>query len=104
MLINTIKQNPKKEPRGKVVRNFGVARIILRENWENVRVIDLKPDKENPQRTVVVFEDTEQFQKIFSAALKENEKNKQQRENDMLKKQVEELQKKIEMLTNAEEE
>jgi len=61
-------------------------------------MIDLKPDRDDPdrKRSVYIFEQNDEFEKIFSSIIEENKKNRQssmQREIEDLKKQIEELQK-----------
>ena len=46
----------------KLVFNMGVARALFKANCT---AIDCKPDKTNPERTVLVFKNDEHFQKEF---------------------------------------
>ena len=82
-------------PKGKVIRKAQIARQLLQHG---ARMIDLKPDRDDPdhKRSVYIFEQNDDFEKIFSAIIDENKKNRQssmQREIEDLKKQIEELQK-----------
>ena len=52
----------------KLVFNMGVARNLLRRGCT---VVDLKPDRENKDRTVVVFKADENFWNEFKSINKE---------------------------------
>ena len=88
-----------------MIRNCSIAREILksaRENNEKLNVLDLKPDRNDPdrKRTVIVFENNETFQKHFTKVLEENQNKKSRNDNseiDELKKQIEELKKLVEV-------
>ena len=73
-----------------------LAKQILKGHWREVNVVDLRPDRSDPtgNRSVVVFENTDTFQRFFSEAIDER---RQSRENnpsvDDLKKEVDELKK-----------
>lgn len=60
----------------KSVFNPGVARHLRHMGH---MIYDIKPKKENPEATIFLFEETEQFKKDFIAATKlaEEEKKKQ---------------------------
>lgn len=51
----------KKEAR--LVFNMGVGRALLKANCQ---VIDVKPDRTNPDKTVLVFKNDEHFEKEFA--------------------------------------
>ena len=53
-------ENNKKEAR--LVFNMGVGRALLKAGCQ---VIDVKPDKTNPDKTVLVFKNDELFQEEF---------------------------------------
>lgn len=53
-------ENNKKEAR--LVFNMGVGRALLKVGCQ---VIDVKPDKTNPDKTVLVFKNDELFQEEF---------------------------------------
>ena len=59
-------ENNKKEAR--LVFNMGVARALLKTGCT---VIDVKPDRANPDKTVLVFKNDEIFQKEFERINKE---------------------------------
>lgn len=83
------------ETNGKIVRKAALARQILRKGGEEVRIIDLKQSRDNPERTVFVFENTPRFQEVFSEVLEEN---KRARSNDdaNLRSELEALKEKLE--------
>lgn len=51
------------EKKAKLIFNMGVARSLLRKN---AKVIDVKPDRDNHDKTIVVFERDEAFEKAFA--------------------------------------
>ena len=53
-------ENMKKE--AKLVFNMGVGRALLKAG---AQVIDVKPDRTNPDKTVLVFKNDETFQREF---------------------------------------
>lgn len=59
------------EIKGKVVKNLGVARMIKRKGGTDVEILDVKPDKFNKEKTVVVFRSDEKFEEIFNDVLDE---------------------------------
>lgn len=59
-------ENNKKEAR--LVFNMGVARALLKTGCT---VIDVKPDRTNPEKTVLVFKNDEIFQREFERINKE---------------------------------
>lgn len=59
----------------KCVFNMGVARELLRNG---AVIIDLKPDRENPDKTIPVFKRDEVFEKAFSEINKALKEIKQQ--------------------------
>lgn len=58
--------NMKKE--AKLVFNMGVARALFKAGCT---AIDCKPDRANPDKTVIVFKNDEHFQKEFERINKE---------------------------------
>lgn len=82
---------------GKVIRNLGVARMIKRRGGSEVEILDVKPDKFNKQRTVVVFRNDDKFNKIFSDVL--DEIGNSRASNDYKKHEdIDELREEIKML------
>lgn len=65
------------EKKAKLIFNMGVARLLLRKN---AKVIDVKPDRDNHDKTIVVFERDEAFEKAF-AELNEELKAKEAAES-----------------------
>ena len=65
------------EKKAKLIFNMGVARSLLRKN---AKVIDVKPDRDNHDKTIVVFERDEAFEKAF-AELNEELKAKEAAES-----------------------
>ena len=65
------------EKKAKLIFNIGVARSLLRKN---AKVIDVKPDRDNHDKTIVVFERDEAFEKAF-AELNEELKAKEASES-----------------------
>lgn len=63
--------------KAKLIFNMGVARSLLRKN---AKVIDVKPDRDNHDKTIVVFERDEAFEKAF-AELNEELKAKEASES-----------------------
>ena len=59
-------KNVNKEAR--LVFNLGVGRALLKANCT---VIDVKPDRTNPDKTVLVFKNDEHFQAEFERINKE---------------------------------
>ena len=59
-------KNVNKEAR--LVFNMGVGRALLKANCQ---VIDVKPDRANPDKTVLVFKNDELFQRELSRINKE---------------------------------
>jgi hypothetical protein len=62
----------------KLVFNMGVSRALLKAGCQ---VVDCKPDKENPDKTVLVFKNDELFQKEFERINKEIAAAKAAKEN-----------------------
>lgn len=87
-------ENKEPEIKGKVIRKAQIARQLLHKGQE---IIDVKADRSDPdgKRSVFVFKDTDEFQKVFAELIDENKKNREQSETDNLRKQIEELNKKI---------
>lgn len=65
------------EKKAKLIFNMGVARSLLRKN---AKVIDVKPDRDNHDKTIVVFERDDAFEKAF-AELNEELKAKEATES-----------------------
>ena len=65
------------DKKAKPISNMGVARSLLRKN---AKVIDVKPDRDNHDKTIVVFERDEAFEKAF-AELNEELKAKEATES-----------------------
>ena len=65
------------EKKAKLIFNMGVARSLLRKN---AKVIDVKPDRDKHDKTIVVFERDEAFEKAF-AELNEELKAKETAES-----------------------
>ena len=109
MVIRTINENNNVERndglKGKVVRNSRIARRLLDHIDPNptntLRIIDCKPDKSDPthQRSVFVFEDNEKFHEVFSEVLDADKKSRSSEEDD-LRRQMAEMQRKLDELTN----
>ena len=99
MNINTVSNVFAKETddvKGKVIRKSQIARQLLHRG---AKMIDVKPDRNDPdhKRSVFVFEDTDEFQKVFTEILDES-KIKRERENkdtDKLRNELEELKRKF---------
>ena len=51
------------EKKAKLIFNMGVVRYLLKKG---AKVIDVKPDRDNHDKTIVVFERDEVFEKAFS--------------------------------------
>lgn len=65
------------EKKAKLIFNMGVVRSLLKKG---ARVIDVKPDRDNHDKTIVVFERDEAFEKAF-AELNEELKAKEASES-----------------------
>ena len=63
-------ENKEPEIKGKVIRKAQIARQLLHKGQE---IIDVKADRSDPdgKRSVFVFKDTDEFQKVFSELLEE---------------------------------
>ena len=94
-----VKTNETNNIPAKVIRKVSLARQILNAGGDKVRVIDLKPDRDNRERTVVIFRDDPDFQEVFSKVLEDNRRNRENPETADLKKQIEEMKKKLEALS-----
>ncbi len=110
MIIRSVEDNVNEAnvAKGKVVRNMGITKELLSRidmrPTNILRVIDVKKDRADPtgNSSVLVFEDNEKFQEEFSAITAERRKNRESAETADLKKQIEEMQKKIEELSGKE--
>ena len=56
------------EKKAKLIFNMGVARSLLKKG---AKVIDVKPDRDNHDKTIVVFERDDVFEKAFAELNKE---------------------------------
>ena len=65
------------EKKAKLIFNMGVVRSLLKKG---AKVIDVKPDRDNHDKTIVVFERNEAFEKAF-AELNEELKAKEASES-----------------------
>lgn len=65
------------EKKAKLIFNMGVVRSLLKKG---AKVIDVKPDRDNHDKTIVVFERDEAFEKAF-AELNEELKAKEASES-----------------------
>lgn len=66
-------ENNKKEAR--LVFNMGVARALLKAGCT---VIDVKPDRDNSDKTILVFKNDERFQEEFAKINKEIKESRNQ--------------------------
>lgn len=103
MNIVTVKNPYEKETdevKGKVIRKAQIARQLLHRG---ARMIDLKPDRDDPdhKRSVYIFEQNDDFEKIFSSILDENRKVRQTQEESAMKKEIEDLKKQLEELQKS---
>ena len=102
MNIVTVSRNEKDNTiKGKVIRKPEIARKILAERKSNdVRIIDIKPDKTDPdhKRSVFIFEDNDVFQETFGRVLSVI---KDERNTSNNSKRIEELEREIEELKKA---
>ena len=105
MVIRSIEDNAiekNNDINGKVVRNPRLARQILAKGGKDVWLFDIKPDRDNPQKSVYIFENTDKFQEILSSVLDENRQSRKSNEDDLIRK-MEEMQKKLDELTKLNE-
>lgn len=112
MMIRSVEDNANIENNevmdGKVIRNARLARQLLNVGGNDVRIIDLKADKMDPdhKRSVFVFENTDKFQEIFSKVLEDNRRdrdNSAAEENKALKDELDDLKKKFAELSKMTE-
>ena len=112
MVINTIKREAATDVKtternmvedGKVIRNAKLARRLLREGGEDVRIIDIKASRESADRSVFVFRNDAKFQELFTKILDELKAERESHEDTVSKKDFEELKKKLEELQKNEE-
>ena len=102
MMITTIPRESRKDNKvendvkGKVIRKAQIARQLVRKGG---KIIDLKGDKFDPdgKRSVFIFEDSDDFQKIFSEVIDEN--RRERNGDDQLRKDFEELKKRFDELS-----
>lgn len=64
------------EVKGKVIQKGWLAALILKQGGEDVRIIDLKPDRDDHTRTVFVFRDDDKFQKVLTDVLNADKKRR----------------------------
>ena len=102
IITTTRETNKESELNGKVIRKAQLARQLLRKGGQ---IIDVKADHSDPdgKRSVFVFLNNDAFQKMFTDVLNENKQNRNMSETDDLKKQIKELNKKLEALTESKE-
>ena len=83
--------------KGKVIRKAQIARQLLQRG---ARMIDLKPDRDDPdhKRSVYIFEQDDNFERIFSELIEENRRNRQNNDESEMKKEIEDLKRQIEVL------
>lgn len=103
MNIVTVKKPYEKETnevKGKVIRKAQIARQLLHRG---AKMIDLKPDRDDPdrKRSVYIFEQSDEFENIFSSILDENRRNRQTTEENAMKKEIEDLRKQLEELQRS---
>lgn len=89
---------------GKVIRNMTISKRLFdhidQSPTNMLRVIGVKPDRENPQRSILVWEKNEKFEEEFSKVLEEYRKGRDDStEVEDLKTRVAELEK---LLANKE--
>ena len=93
---NVFTKETGEETKGKVIRKSQIARQLLQRG---AKMIDLKPDRNDPdrKRSVFVFEDDENFQKVFAEILAENKETRERRtiNGDKILSELEELKKKF---------
>lgn len=96
-LNNAFAKNPENEVKGKIVRKASLARQILRAGGNDVRIIDIKYDRsdQSRQRTVFVFEDTPEFQNVFTKILEEVKQSRNANDASEMKKEIETLRNEI---------
>jgi len=97
----TERLNGDNEIKGKVIRSARLARQILSKGQKDVWLFDVKPDRENKEKTCFVFFDDEKFQKVFTEVLEENRKNREDSETANLRRQLDEMQKKFDELLKS---
>lgn len=98
MIIRSVEDNAKERTtefnddgvKGKVVRNARLARQILHAGGKDVWLFDVKPDRDDKNRTVFLFEDTEKFQEIFASIIEENRRNRKETADEEIQKQIDE--------------
>lgn len=88
------------EVKGKVIRKAQIARQLLQRG---ARMIDLKPDRDDPdhKRSVYIFQQDDDFERIFSELIEENRKNRRTNEESAMQQEIEELKRQIEVLQKS---
>jgi len=66
-------------------------------------MIDLKPDRDDPdhKRSVYIFQQDDDFERIFSELIEENRKNRRTNEESAMQQEIEELKRQIEVLQKS---
>ena len=84
----------------KLVRKAALARKILQQGGDAVRIVDIKMDNTDPdhKRSIFAFENTDKFQEIFSGVLEENRKEREESQKTESQRQIDELTKQLEDL------
>ena len=77
--------NEKDTRQSRLVFDARVARKLLKQG---LVVIDIKPNRENPDKSIFVFENTEEFKQAFTAAMDEM-KAKAEANKDAVSGQIE---------------
>lgn len=94
----TFDDNNNDEIKGKVIRSARLARQILERGKKSVWLFDVKPDRDNRDRSCFIFEDTPQFQEIFGEVLEENRRNRDPQISSASKQRLDDLSKQVEEL------
>lgn len=104
MVIRTVNQNENNTTAttptedGRVIRNARIARQLLKVGQERVRIIDIKAARENPERSVFVFKNDAEFQKVLDEVLEGNRKSRDTAREDEMKNEIEKLKQQIDEL------
>lgn len=77
--------NENNEVKGRCVYAAPIARALVHKNY---RIIDVKPNKENSDKTVFVFEETDDFNADFECALNDYKKKKEQKRLNRLARET----------------
>ena len=92
-LNNAFAKDTDNEVKGKLVRSAFLTRRILRLGGNDVRIIDVKKDREDKTglKSVFVFEDTDKFQEVFSKVLADVKQERESGNAENLMKEIENL-------------